>query len=282
MSRAQREIEWCGNVLLPLFMSMERFGLYDVRYNHGTNEFGKDFTFYYYDPLKQPVYCGVQAKWGKISGGSTDIDELVGQINNALAVPYRWRPKEAERNISQLFIICSDGYTDNAIQVLESRVYHTNVYFFDGLWVDEQKRRLERSNIETERTLQQILFRALVEIDLNLLVAGLIADDPTSPASLREHYLENLHELPMDGLEIMRKWRGTQPLISVVNNLAVTAEIADMIGGVGALKRRKETAAKIVQSLKELEQMIKNYLSQKGWPEHWVGFNPITCCVEAS
>src|SRR5439155_25599925 len=83
---ATNEDSFCRELLHPL---LRRMGFVFVRYTHGKREYGKDFTFSEVTPFGHYRHYGLQAKAGDISGGvNAPIDELLGQIADAFAMPY--------------------------------------------------------------------------------------------------------------------------------------------------------------------------------------------------
>jgi len=80
------EKAFCLEILEPLFRKM---GFRSIVYNHGTKEFGKDFTFSEIDKFEQIRHYGVQVKIGNISGEvNSKLDEIIGQIEDAFKIPY--------------------------------------------------------------------------------------------------------------------------------------------------------------------------------------------------
>lgn len=86
-----------------------------VRYNHGTKEYGRDFICSYTDNFKVKRYIGIQIKAGNISGKvNSQIDELLGQIEDAFSMPYREIGDKADKYITTFYIIISGQFSDNA------------------------------------------------------------------------------------------------------------------------------------------------------------------------
>lgn len=131
--RKKEEVEYCKNVLKPLFESMSH--IYSLHYRHGNTEFGKDFTFYYYNPLNQRINVGIQAKWGDIRGSSTSIvTKLYNQIRVAFSVPYNDKPDREKLYLNEIYLICSGKYTRNAIEIIEEMFVEKryNIHYLDG------------------------------------------------------------------------------------------------------------------------------------------------------
>ena len=76
-------------------------------------------------------------KFGNVAGGANaEIDDLLGQIQDAFTMPlYDLYTKQKQR-ISRLAIIISGRFTDNAIEKIcekiESHAVRNNVIFVDG------------------------------------------------------------------------------------------------------------------------------------------------------
>ncbi len=106
------EALFCLEVLLPL---LRRMKFNSVRYSHGTKEYGKDFTFSELAPFGDLRHYGLQAKAGNISGSvNSDIDEIIGQIEDAFSMPYFEVGSKDPRFISVFIIAISGRFTENA------------------------------------------------------------------------------------------------------------------------------------------------------------------------
>lgn len=123
------EIKFTVEVLLPLFRNM---GFIDVKYNHGKREFGKDVTFSEIDKFGVRRNYGVQAKAGNLSGeAGSEIDKIIGQINDAFSMPFVNTTSREKRYISDLIIAISGRFTDNAKDKIIEKINRGNIYFFD-------------------------------------------------------------------------------------------------------------------------------------------------------
>lgn len=106
---AKKEDPFCRELLYPL---LRRMGFVFVRYTHGSREYGKDFTFSDLTPFGHYRHYGLQAKAGDISGGvNAAIDELLGQIVDAFAMPYYEVGSREPRYISTFIIAISGKFT---------------------------------------------------------------------------------------------------------------------------------------------------------------------------
>ncbi|MDP3444649.1 MAG: hypothetical protein Q8T08_17470 [Ignavibacteria bacterium] len=103
---------FCTEIIFPLLRKM---GFLDVRFSHGVKEYGKDFTFSELTKFGNLRHFALQAKAGNMRGNvNSDIDEIIGQLNDAFTMPYFEISATETRHIS-IFIIAISGYfTDNA------------------------------------------------------------------------------------------------------------------------------------------------------------------------
>lgn len=123
---------FCTEVLAPL---LRRMGFNSVRYRHGTREYGKDFTFSELTPFGHLRNYALQAKAGNISGGvNSDIDELIGQLEDAFSMPYYELGSKDPRYISTFVIAISGRFTGNAKEKIVEKTptgVMGSVYFLD-------------------------------------------------------------------------------------------------------------------------------------------------------
>jgi hypothetical protein len=129
----QNEKEFALSVFIPL---LRKLGFSDVKYNHGSREFGKDITFSRKTEFDEFEFWGAQLKYGDVSGGvNSDIDTIISQIDDAFKVPFNNLYTKREEMISKVLIVVSGKYTDNAIekicQKLENNAIKNNVIFID-------------------------------------------------------------------------------------------------------------------------------------------------------
>lgn len=126
------EALFCQEILGPL---LRRMGFLDVRYTHGVGEFGKDFTFSEMTKFGEVRYCALQAKAGAVKGGvKAEIDELLGQINDAFENEYDGLGDVNPRRISTFVIAISGSFTDNAETKIRNKIRRTivgSVHFLD-------------------------------------------------------------------------------------------------------------------------------------------------------
>ncbi len=129
---------FCKELLLPL---LRRMGFLFVRYTHGTREYGKDFTFSEQTPFGGFRHYGLQAKAGDVSGGvNSQIDALVGQIDDAFSMPFYELGSNERRCISSFIIAISGHFTENAREKIVEKVPGNllgSVWFLDRTRIDE-------------------------------------------------------------------------------------------------------------------------------------------------
>lgn len=117
--------------VIPL---LEKLGFMNVRYEHGVSEYGKDVIYQYMDNFKFPRYGAVQVKVGNISGRADGLlSIIIEQIRLAFDMPYRDMSSQSEVFISQVVVICSGTYTNNAKEIICRRLKGSrNVICLDG------------------------------------------------------------------------------------------------------------------------------------------------------
>jgi hypothetical protein len=119
-------------ILLSLLRKMK---FLSIRYNHGTREYGKDITFSELDKFGLIKNYGVQVKAGNISGSvNSQVDEIIGQINDAFKMPYYTVESRSPKYISFFIIIISGKFTDNAKEKIMEKIDPSilgTIYFFD-------------------------------------------------------------------------------------------------------------------------------------------------------
>lgn len=119
-------------VIHPLLL---RLNFHSVRYNHGRKEYGKDFTFSEIDNFGQERNYALQVKAGSISGKvNSKIDEIIGQIKDAFAMPYYAVGSKNPRYISTFIVAISGVFKENAKEKIAEKLpkeFVGSVYFLD-------------------------------------------------------------------------------------------------------------------------------------------------------
>jgi hypothetical protein len=138
---------FCRELLLPL---LRRMGFLFVRYTHGKKEYGKDFTFSELTLFGNHRHYGLQAKAGNVSGEvNSQIDELIGQLNDAFSMAYYELGSKEQRYISTFVIAISGLFTENAREKIVEKIPKGiigSVYFLDRYRIDELIDRYWHSN----------------------------------------------------------------------------------------------------------------------------------------
>lgn len=138
---------FCREILEPL---LRRMNFLFVRYTHGRKEYGKDFTFSENTPFGGQRHYGLQAKAGNVSGGvNAQIDELIGQVNDAFAMPFYELGSADRRYISTFIIAISGHFTENAREKIVEKIPPTllgSIWFLDRTRIDELIERYWHNN----------------------------------------------------------------------------------------------------------------------------------------
>ncbi|MEK6407665.1 MAG: hypothetical protein AABN34_11935 [Acidobacteriota bacterium] len=141
------EALFCRELLYPL---LRRMGFLFVRYTGGRKEYGKDFTFSETSAFGAHRHYGLQAKAGDVRGGvNAAIDELLGQIADAFAMPYYELGSREPRYISTFIIAISGSFTENAREKIVEKMPKGligSVYFLDRERITELVERYWNSN----------------------------------------------------------------------------------------------------------------------------------------
>lgn len=134
-SLPMNEEEFTKQRVIP---ALSKIGMLDVRYNHGTKEYGRDVVYQYNDNFGKPRYGSAQVKLGDISGKVGGMLNIIReQIEDSFKMKYKDVAAVKEVRINQVVIVCSGKYTDNAKEkILESVLPGQNVVFLDGQDID--------------------------------------------------------------------------------------------------------------------------------------------------
>lgn len=131
--RKLNEAEFREDVLIPL---LKKMGYEKVRERHGTQEYGKDITFYESSKLSNTYYA-VVAKAGKISGaasGNRNLSTINTQIDQAFMIPFEDVEDKKKHHIDRVIVWTTDSISNNAQkQILaQSSTRYRPVDFKDG------------------------------------------------------------------------------------------------------------------------------------------------------
>lgn len=126
------EPKFSKELILPLLRKMK---FDNVIYNHGRKEYGRDFFFSEINKFNEPVYYGMQVKSGDISGKvNSEIDMLIGQLNDAFAMPFYILGNQNPYYISSFVIAISGKFMENAKEKIIHKIPKEligNIYFWD-------------------------------------------------------------------------------------------------------------------------------------------------------
>ncbi len=101
-----------SEILLP---TLKKMGFLEVKYTHGTKEFGKDIIFSKINEFNRVEYYALQAKAGNIKGSvSGQVNEIIQQIDDAFKIPFTLIGVSNEIYITKVIIAISGKYTENA------------------------------------------------------------------------------------------------------------------------------------------------------------------------
>jgi hypothetical protein len=126
------EPKFSKELILPLLRKMK---FDNVQYNHGKKEYGKDFLFSEANRFGESVYYGMQVKAGNISGKvNGEIDMLIGQLKDAISMPFYLLGNKNPYYISTFIIVISGNFMENAKEKITHKIppeLLVNVFFWD-------------------------------------------------------------------------------------------------------------------------------------------------------
>jgi hypothetical protein len=133
-AEAESEKDFTLSTVIPL---LRKLGFANVKYNHGKREYGKDITFTSLTAFDEFERWGAQVKLGDIGGGvKSEVDEIIGQANDAFRMPYHDVYSRSSARISKLAIIISGKFKENAVEKIiegiENHALRNNMVFIDG------------------------------------------------------------------------------------------------------------------------------------------------------
>lgn len=131
--RFKDEAEFREKFVKPL---LNRLGFYGVSEQHGTQEFGKDFVFSELHRLGGIRHYAAQVKHEEKITQGTAVNELLSQVKQAFARPFKRADSPRECHVSAVYVFNSGEITANAkdqlLSELERERYGDNVLFLDG------------------------------------------------------------------------------------------------------------------------------------------------------
>lgn len=152
-AEAENERDFTLRIVLPI---IRKTGFQNVRYHHGKREFGRDVLFSRFTEFQELEHWAAQVKFGDVSGGAaSEIDNMLGQIDDAFKMPFYDLYTRQQQRISKLVIIISGRFTENAIdkicEKIESHAIRNNVVFLDGEKLQTLAERFAPSRRESSR-----------------------------------------------------------------------------------------------------------------------------------
>ena len=125
------EKELTKRFLIPLFQEM---GFRNVKYNHGTLEYGKDIIYCEETKFRKIKFVGVQVKQGDIN--TNVAEKIFSQISKGLS-PFRdLSDNNKEKNIDEFFVITSGMIKENGRGTLTKLLQGVNInkplFFIEG------------------------------------------------------------------------------------------------------------------------------------------------------
>jgi len=125
-------------IIYPLLLRMD---FHHIQYSHGRREYGRDFIFSETTPFGGTRFYGIQVKAGDIRGGvNSEIDEILGQLDDAFGMPFCEIRSDGKRYISEVVIAISGFFTDNAKDKIANKTppsMRGSVHFVDRNVINE-------------------------------------------------------------------------------------------------------------------------------------------------
>lgn len=131
MKLPMNEEEFTRQYVIPALSSL---GMFNIRYTHGIEEYGRDIVYQYKDNFGISRYGSAQVKINDISGRANGkMKEILEQIDDSFSVKYKDVAAMKEVRINQVVIICSGKYTNNAQEKILQKIQSgRNIIFLDG------------------------------------------------------------------------------------------------------------------------------------------------------
>jgi hypothetical protein len=138
IEQINNEKEFTLKILIPMIRKLKFF---NVVYNHGQREFGKDILFSRITEFDETEHWGALVKYGNISGEvSSDIDYIINQLDDSFKMPFYNVYTKRNEKISKLLVAISGRFTNNAIEKIcekiEISAIRNNLVFIDGAKIE--------------------------------------------------------------------------------------------------------------------------------------------------
>lgn len=170
------EAEFREQFVKPL---LSRMGFFGVAHIHGSREFGKDFVFSEVTKFGLIRHCAAQVKHeDRIQQTQrAKISELLEQIRQAFAVPFRLPDSPRERFVSAVYVFNSgeitQGAKDHLLHELTRERFGDNVHVFDGDRLETINR---LTSYHREESIRPMLLGLRTQLLLNILIWQSILD----------------------------------------------------------------------------------------------------------
>jgi hypothetical protein len=117
---------------------LKKMGFNDVTHTHryGSPEEGKDIIARYHHALEGDDWYAFVVKYGRIGGGTVEIETIKGQIKQSFEYPY-YGPSQNPIKINKVKVVTNENFTGGAQQSLNSSSELKSYNNF-GYWWSEQ------------------------------------------------------------------------------------------------------------------------------------------------
>jgi hypothetical protein len=117
---------------------LKKMGFNDVTHTHryGSPEEGKDIIARYHHALEGDDWYSFVVKYGRIGGGTVEIETIKGQIKQSFEYPY-YGPSQSPIKINKVKVVTNENFTGGAQQSLNSSSELKSYNNF-GYWWSEQ------------------------------------------------------------------------------------------------------------------------------------------------
>jgi hypothetical protein len=169
-NECRNEADFRERFIKPL---LNRLGFWGVVHEHGSQEFGKDFVFSELHRLGGLRHYAAQVKHDDSIKQGRAVDDLLSQVRQAFATPFRRGDSPRECHVSAVYVFNSGEITDNAkrqlLNELKVERYGDNVHFLDG---DRLKSLNQSASYHDDRSIRARLSGLRSQMSLNHLILG--------------------------------------------------------------------------------------------------------------
>jgi len=146
--RGLNEREFTDRYVIPMFKEK---GYLDVRYTGGSEEYGRDVTFYDWDRFGHREDGAAQVKVGDIRG-TTIVQTIVSEAKAAYENPFIDNYSLEEKRVHFLYVVTSGNISTGSLRQIRSslRVY-PRIHFIEGREVLDNLRSAYSQYVECSR-----------------------------------------------------------------------------------------------------------------------------------